>query len=121
MIFFYQKSISWYLSCRNLSVTSCPLQTDSSGSSPVSSRHFVSNPHMNEILKIKLKYGKSYFILASKTQGKLWRGTIPVRRTVSDFNEYDQNYQEHFKNNKFSYILHSPLTPSLAVSNQVQL
>lgn len=48
MIFFYQKSISWYLSCRNLSVTSCPLQTDSSGSSPVSSRHFVSNPHMNE-------------------------------------------------------------------------
>lgn len=93
--FFYQKIISWYLSYRNLSVTSCPLQTDSSGSSPVSSRHFVSNPHMNEILKIKLKYGKSYFILASKTQGKLWRGTTPVRRTVSDFNEYDQNYQEH--------------------------
>lgn len=96
--FLYQKIISWYLSCRNLSVTSCPLQTDSSGSSPVPSRHFVSNPHMNE---------------------KNFKDKTKMVNLISY--EYDQNYQEHFKNNEFSYILHSPLTPSLAVSNQVQL
>lgn len=105
--FLYQKIISWYLSCRNLSVTSCPLQTDSSGSSPSSSRHFVLNPHMNEKNfkdKTKMVNLISFWQARPKENYGEARYLSGVQLVISM--NMTRIIKSTYKNNKFSYILY---------------